>query len=134
MNNKITKTILGCTLMTLATLSFSLPAMAQSDEMHGTFSTTKNGCSAGQKMRIDFAKKTASGSSIIKGSNFKCALTELKPAGSGMMYSDAICVVETKNGTKSVEDGVTFDFGNYADHFEVAIPKLDGWIKMYRCK
>ena len=134
MNKKSSKILLGCALSALATLAFLIPAAAQSDDMHGTFSTTKNDCDAGQKTRIVFTGKTTSGPSIIKGSDFECALAGLKPAGTGMMYSEAICVVDGKNGTKAVEAGVTLDLGNYEDHFEVAIPELDGWKKMYRCK
>ena len=134
MNIKIMKATFGCIAFFLSTVALLLPAAAQSDDMYGTFSTTKNGCSAGQKSRIVFTGKTTSGPSIIKGSDFECALRELKPAGSGMMHSEAICVVDAKSGTKAVEAGVTLDLGNYSDHFEVAIPELDGWVKMYRCK
>ena len=130
----MTKTILGCSLAALATAAFVLPATAQSDDMYGTFSTTKNGCSAGSDTKIVFKKKTTTGPSMIIGSDFECALRELKPAGSGMMSTEALCVVDAKNGTKEVEDNVAFDFGNYSDHFEVAIPELDDWKKMYRCK
>ena len=134
MNNKTTKTILGCILATLATVAFMLPAAAQSDDMYGTFATTKNGCAAGAKTQIVFKKKTATGPSIITSAKFECALAGLKPAGSGMMSSDAICVVDTGNGDEPVEDTVAFDFGNYKDRFEVSIPKMNDWIKMYRCK
>ena len=134
MNNKTTKTIHGCIFATLATAAFALPAAAQSDDMYGTFSTTKNGCSAGAKSKIVFTKKTATGPSMITSAKFECALAGLKPAGSGMMSSDAICVVDSGNGDEPVEDTVAFDFGNYSDHFEVAIPKMTDWLKMYRCK
>ena len=134
MNKNIMKTTLGCPAAFLATAVFLLPAAAQSDDMYGTFSTTKNGCSAGAQKRIVFKKNSASGPSMITNTKFECALAGLKPAGSGMMSSDAICVVDTGNGDEPVEDTVTFDFGNFKDHFEVSIPKMDGWIKMYRCK
>ncbi len=134
MNNKNMKTTLACTLITLATASFALPAAAQSGDMYGTFATTKNGCSAGAKSKIVFKKKTATGPSMITSAKFECALAGLKPAGSGMMSSDAICVVDTGKGDEPVEDTVAFDFGNYKDRFEVSIPKMNDWIKMYRCK
>lgn len=133
MNNKMRKIISSWAVSTLLTGALLLPVVAHADDMHGTFATTKNGCSAGAKERIVFKEKTATGPSMITGSNFECALKELKPAGSGMMTTDALCVVDSENGTVEAEDSVDFDFGNYKDHFEVAIPKLDGWIKMYRC-
>lgn len=132
MNNKAIKTTSGCTAAILATAIFMIPAIAQADDMYGTFSTTKNGCS-GSGTKIVFKKNTTTGISMISSKKFECALAGLKPAGSGMMSSDAVCVVDSGKGDEPVEDTVAFDFGNYKDRFEVSIPKLNDWIKMYRC-
>lgn len=134
MNNKTMITTLGCAAALFTTTILVVPATAQADDMYGTFSTTKNGCSAGPQSKIVFKKKTATGPSIISSVKFECALAGLKPAGSGMMSSDAICVVDSGNGDEPVEDTVAFDFGNNKDHFQVSIPKLNDWIKMYPCK
>ena len=65
----------------------------------------------------------------IDGSGFDCTLSNFTPAGTGLATYDGVCTIDgiAMNGL------LTFDLGNYADHYEVSLPGSSDWLALYPC-
>ncbi len=109
------------------TMSIMLPAavaVAQTEDIDGIYATESGACEAGAETRVEI-----SGGSL-SGPGFDCTLGAADPVGTGLINHSAECVVD---GTASSVP-VTFDLGNYADRFEIALPARDNWLPLYPCK
>lgn len=107
----------------IALLAFGGASAVAQEDIYTNYASEKNGCSAPADTHINLTQNS------VSGSGFSCVLSNSAPAGSGLVNYDGACIID---GAK-VSDFVTFDLGNYADHFEVALPKRDGWLPMYPC-
>ncbi|MFK7903077.1 MAG: hypothetical protein AB8B49_09585 [Nitratireductor sp.] len=95
----------------------------EEEDIYTTYSSKNDQCTGSPNSLITYAKAS------ISGPNFHCGLTNDTPAGTGLVNFDGQCTID---GQK-VSDIVTIDLGNYSDHFEVALPTRDHWLKMFPC-
>ncbi|MBL4645853.1 MAG: hypothetical protein JKY99_05285 [Rhizobiales bacterium] len=65
----------------------------------------------------------------IDGSGFDCTLSNFTPAGTGLATYDGVCTID---GT-AMNGLLTFDLGNYTDHYEVSLPSSSDWLALYPC-
>ncbi len=111
----------GLFCATLTGLS-AATGMASAQET-GAYSTVKEICQG------DPSKLVLVTEELIEGPDFACTLSNFAPAGSGLANYDGVCTI---NG-KEVKGYVTFDLGNYDDHYEVSIPNSTEWLTLYPC-
>ena len=98
-------------------------AHAQQADIQTNYATEKGACGGSPDKRVEIAKGR------ITGRGFDCALSTSLPAGSGLVAYEATCTVD---GEK-MSEFVALDLGNYDDHFELAVPGREGWLKLYPC-
>lgn len=65
----------------------------------------------------------------IDGPGFDCAYSNFTPAGSGLVNYDGVCTIDGA----TVTGPLTFDLGNFEDHYEVSIPNAADWLALYPC-
>jgi|GEM_PF-2527767 len=105
-------------------LAFSASqVLAQSEDMYAVYATGAGACDAGPESRVEISEGR------VSGPGFSCDLGEMDPVGSGMVNYDASCIVDDA----AFSEPVTFDLGNYSDHFELALPGRDDWLALYPC-
>ena len=110
-------------LIAAITLAASDYVLAQDADIQAVYATSKGACGSGPRTRVEIT------GGRISGPGFDCALSNGRPAGTGLVAYDASCTVD---GKKRLE-GLALDLGNHTDHFELSLPGRDGWIELYPC-
>ena len=104
-------------------LAFGGAHAAAQDDIYTDHASEKGSCAVAPDMLISLAEDA------ISGTGFSCELSNFAPAGSGLSNYDGACIIDGQEASGYV----TFDLGNYSDHFEVALPTREGWLSMYPC-
>lgn len=97
--------------------------VAQHADTYAVYATESGACDAAPESKVEISEGR------IVGADFACDLGEASSAGSGLASYEAACVVDNVASAEPV----TFDLGNYSDHFEVALPGRDDWLPLYPC-
>lgn len=92
-------------------------------DLQTVYATTKDSCHTSKESLITVLGRS------VHGPGFDCELSDSRPAGTGL----SLFVAQCKINDVAVSGDVVFDFGNYADHFEVSIPNNDDWLALYPC-
>jgi hypothetical protein len=112
-------------IMVLAITGLVWSASAQTGDVPGVYSTTKNrhGCKAS-------SAKVVIREGLVAGPGFRCTISHPRPAGTGLEAYDAICSYAGRP-----RSGVlALDTGNYYHHIELSLPGKGGtWIPLYPC-
>ena len=98
-------------------------SLAQDGDIQTTYATEKGGCGGAPDKLVEIAEGR------ITGPGFDCRLGDGRPAGTGLVYYEATCMVD---GT-ATSGGLNLDLGNYADHFKLALPGREDWLSLYPC-
>ncbi len=101
----------------------STMAHAQEADIQTIYATEKGACGGGLDTKVEISKGR------IVGPGFDCTLSTGRPAGTGLVAYEANCSVDGKKTLK----GLSLDLGNYEDHFELALPGREDWVKLYPC-
>jgi len=111
--------IAGAILVT----GLSAAIQAQEIDIQTVYATKKGACGADPEARVEITQGK------IIGPGFTCELSTGRPAGTGLVAYDAICVVDGKKSTTSI----ALDLGNYDDRFELSLPGRANMLSLYPC-
>lgn len=65
----------------------------------------------------------------IAGPDFDCSISNGRPAGTGLVAYNAVCMIDGKK----IPGGLALVLGNFQDHFKLPVPKRETWISLYPC-